>query len=262
MKCPHCNQEHPDDYQFCPKTGKKIELLKACTKNPSCPDHGKYIWPPDTQFCPRCGAKLEEKQKPKDEYVFNPRKKMSSVEDFRHGNIVIDSIILGRTSASELEKFKDEYSDDSYCELLDESVHVYGGLSLEQMKRILEINKQSDSQLISAMRDRVYDFSVYECNKIQFLKEIGFNEHDDDDNIVKLFESNGYVRIEPPVISEEWKEKLSKGLDIEGLYFISLEPNAYGNHVLISRELFGPLTIRVNWLREWTTYYDGVKHTI
>ena len=59
MKCPHCNQEHPDDYQFCPKTGKKIELLKACTKNPSCPDHGKYIWPSDSQYCPRCGSELD-----------------------------------------------------------------------------------------------------------------------------------------------------------------------------------------------------------
>lgn len=60
MKCPHCNQEHPDDYQFCPQTGEKIELLKACMNNPACPDHGKYIWPSDTRFCPRCSAILDD----------------------------------------------------------------------------------------------------------------------------------------------------------------------------------------------------------
>lgn len=26
MKCPHCKGEHPEDYEFCPKTGKKINV--------------------------------------------------------------------------------------------------------------------------------------------------------------------------------------------------------------------------------------------
>ena len=63
MKCPHCNREHPDDYQFCPITGQKIEpQFKACT-NESCPDYGKYILPLDAKFCPRCGKPIQEVRK-------------------------------------------------------------------------------------------------------------------------------------------------------------------------------------------------------
>lgn len=59
MKCPHCSQEHPDNFQFCPVTGKKIApQFKACT-NEQCPDYGKYILPLDSRFCPSCGKALD-----------------------------------------------------------------------------------------------------------------------------------------------------------------------------------------------------------
>ena len=61
MKCPHCNQEHPDNTKFCPETGKKIESLKACS-NPDCPDFSKYILPLESHFCPSCGCELPESQ--------------------------------------------------------------------------------------------------------------------------------------------------------------------------------------------------------
>lgn len=58
MKCPHCNQEHPADFQFCPRTGKKTELLnKACT-NKQCSAYGKYVLPLDAIFCPNCGCSI------------------------------------------------------------------------------------------------------------------------------------------------------------------------------------------------------------
>lgn len=64
MRCPHCGQEHPDNFQFCPVTGKKIEIIKdstseliACT-NPSCDDYGKKLLPADSRFCPTCGTSL------------------------------------------------------------------------------------------------------------------------------------------------------------------------------------------------------------
>ena len=59
MRCPHCNGEHPDDYRFCPKTGKEIvPQLKACT-NADCPDYGKQILPLEAKFCPRCGRPIQ-----------------------------------------------------------------------------------------------------------------------------------------------------------------------------------------------------------
>ena len=55
MKCPHCSQEHPDSFQFCPVTGQRIApQFKACINN-QCPGFGKYILPLDSRFCPRCG---------------------------------------------------------------------------------------------------------------------------------------------------------------------------------------------------------------
>ncbi len=72
MKCPHCNQEYLEDYRFCPICGVGLDEHRTV-----------------------------EKQQER-EYVFNPCKKMLSVEDFRHGNIIIDGVILGRTPLSEL----------------------------------------------------------------------------------------------------------------------------------------------------------------
>ena len=59
MRCPHCGQEHPDNFQFCPVTGQRIvPQFKACT-NEQCPDFGKYILPLDSRFCPSCGKVLD-----------------------------------------------------------------------------------------------------------------------------------------------------------------------------------------------------------
>ena len=56
--CPYCKEEHPDGYKFCPVTGNKLELLKACT-NEDCPDYGKHILPLEAKFCPRCGSPIK-----------------------------------------------------------------------------------------------------------------------------------------------------------------------------------------------------------
>lgn len=57
MKCPHCNGEHPDEYLFCPMTGKEIPQLPACS-NPDCDIFGKHILPLEAKFCPSCGQPL------------------------------------------------------------------------------------------------------------------------------------------------------------------------------------------------------------
>lgn len=62
MQCPHCNQEHPDSYKYCPLTGNEIVRFKMCT-NPDCKMFGKQEYPSDNVFCPYCGSKLEYLQK-------------------------------------------------------------------------------------------------------------------------------------------------------------------------------------------------------
>lgn len=257
MKCPHCNQNHPDDYQFCPVTGKKMESLKACS-NPKCLEYGKHLLPTDSLFCPKCGHELEEVTTPS--YVFNPRKRMSSVEDFQHGNIIVDGIVLGLTPASELKKNPGGE--------ITEGIYAEGGLSTEDFDRILEASEQNDPQLLSAMRDRVYAFSFYvnfhDCSNISFLNELGINkinlgEKEGENEMVEVLERNGYVRIEPPVIRKEWEEKnLMRGEKIayDTLYFISKEPNAYGNYINLTCGESSPISIGVSWLRDWKLYYS------
>lgn len=51
MKCSHCDQEHPEDTQFCPMTGKKIIMPGFCQQ---C---GKPV-DPNWRHCTHCGRKL------------------------------------------------------------------------------------------------------------------------------------------------------------------------------------------------------------
>ena len=57
MKCPHCNQYHPDNIKFCPQTGKQLPQHLSCT-NPECSNFGRNNLPIDSRFCPDCGQKL------------------------------------------------------------------------------------------------------------------------------------------------------------------------------------------------------------
>ena len=59
MKCPHCNQEHPEGTIFCPKTGMKMPSALLSCPNKGCVNHERYVLPIDSKFCPDCGCKLE-----------------------------------------------------------------------------------------------------------------------------------------------------------------------------------------------------------
>lgn len=55
MKCPHCNEVHPDDTKFCPETGKK---MMRCCPNEGCTSHAQFIIPITYKYCPECGTSL------------------------------------------------------------------------------------------------------------------------------------------------------------------------------------------------------------
>lgn len=58
MRCPHCDQEHPDNTKFCPETGNKLELQSHLCNNPNC-DFRQPL-PLTANFCPNCGKELFE----------------------------------------------------------------------------------------------------------------------------------------------------------------------------------------------------------
>jgi hypothetical protein len=53
MRCPYCNQEHPDKTIFCPTTGKKIAVPLYCT---NCGAEVQPAW----KVCPKCGNPVGE----------------------------------------------------------------------------------------------------------------------------------------------------------------------------------------------------------
>ena len=147
MKCIHCNQEHPDDFMFCPKTGAKIEpQLKACT-NKECQDFGKYILPLEAKFCPRCGEKIEEEESSEEKK--NTNKTSSKKEEsygYINGHEYVDlglpsglkwaTCNVGADSPEEYgdyyawgeteTKYEDGYDEDN-CDLYGEDIEDIGG---------------------------------------------------------------------------------------------------------------------------------------
>lgn len=43
MKCPHCGQEHPDDFLLCPYTGKSLKSQTKVCGNPDCQYPNVYL---------------------------------------------------------------------------------------------------------------------------------------------------------------------------------------------------------------------------
>ena len=58
MKCPHCNQEHPEGTKYCPYTGKEMPESMLSCPNPDCVNYGRSILPNDYKFCPICRTEL------------------------------------------------------------------------------------------------------------------------------------------------------------------------------------------------------------
>jgi len=57
MQCPYCNNEHPDEADFCPITGHSLRT--SSISSVACPHCGGIV-PPGAQFCPDCGKAIEE----------------------------------------------------------------------------------------------------------------------------------------------------------------------------------------------------------
>ena len=81
MKCPHCNQEHPEGTKFCPETGQKMPSLCGCP-NPNCVNYMKTDLSSSFKYCPECGTLLSgEETKPTDNAGTTLLELISSVED-------------------------------------------------------------------------------------------------------------------------------------------------------------------------------------
>ena len=170
MKCPYCGQEHPDNFQFCPVTGKKIEIIKestseliACT-NPSCDDYGKHILPADSRFCPSCGEKIKDKEEYSDKRVYY----------FTHENNIISCCVLN-CCIKDLSDIIEDYSEAFPECKLEESVF----LNREKLVSCIIFN----SNMIT--EDNLEDWEF-----IDILEDCGFQEIDNNDDTMVSYVSD------------------------------------------------------------------------
>ena len=165
MKCPHCGQEHPDNFQFCPVTGQKlISQLKACTYK-QCLDYGKYVLPSDSKFCPTCGSVIEKEVEPYIEFL-----------SFYH-------IILGKNNiydvdTNKYEKFEEPMFGNVETIVTDTTINGC---------EVTCIAKQSDKNIFSILIDEINENVLPES-----WKKLGINYGNLLFSVEKFFCRNGF----------------------------------------------------------------------
>ena len=111
MKCPHCSQEHPDDFLLCPYTGKSLKPQTKVCGNPDC----KYPNVPiEAKFCPRCGWAFSQ-----DDNDGSKQKGKTYSQD--NDGLTDYNIVLGKTTVNELEEnfdiiLKEDEGNDEFYE--------------------------------------------------------------------------------------------------------------------------------------------------
>ena len=111
MKCPHCGQEHPDDFLLCPYTGKSLKSQTKVCGNPDCQYPNVPI---EAKFCPRCGWDFSQ-----DDNDGSKQKGKTYSQD--NDGLTDYNIVLGKTTVNELEEnfdiiLKEDDDDDELYE--------------------------------------------------------------------------------------------------------------------------------------------------
>ena len=177
MKCPYCNQEHPDNTLYCPQTGRKIQDEKlACTENPHCPIYGKFILPTGSRFCPECGSPIKQRVTPRERQTGNGNNSSSATLNFNVNGVTFNMI---KIEAGSFMMGDDTYPDSSLSYPSHKAVVsdiFYLGETLVTQDRWISVMGNNPSRFIGNLRP-VEQISWYECRLfIKKLNEILYTE--------------------------------------------------------------------------------------
>ena len=215
MKCPHCNQDHPDGTVFCPLTGNRIQM-QSC-QNPQCINYGKFNLPLDSKFCPDCGTPIE--------------KRWSNIEDFRQGDIIIDCISLGITNLVETIKsgkysIYDEDGKVSFMRISDGILSLTVHTPFEEIGNFVAGFADSDAFNTDFIFNSLKVFTWLNVDlDSPFFEEVGLHISNNFNNNVRLLQQNGYTRIKNILKADQNKSKAAS--------FVCKTINSHGSYTFI-----------------------------
>ena len=233
MKCPHCNQEHPEGTKFCPQTGKLIQQLLSCP-NYKCKNFDKYNLLLDTRFCPECGTPIQS---------------VPSGED-----ISVHEIVLGQTTLRELRQkgYEIENDEGQYTvDIDDDSFDVK--LFCATYREVEEFSKNfiepsvfnKDFILNTHKTVSLIEFNSFDDCGV--FKKIGLSDDCDEDEIIEILEDNGYMQIENFLKDED-----------DVVPFVRERKDSAGNTIFLTiHSCQNGGIFFANLLNEWKSYKTG-----
>lgn len=236
MKCPYCNQNHPDDTKYCPQTGKQIKQQLLSCLNSKCKYFGKHILPLDTHYCPDCGTPMHDIPS--------------------GGDISVHDIILGQTTLRELrqKEYEIENDDGQYkIDIDDDSVEVVLFCATyretEEFGNTLNdpsvLNKDfilNRRKTVSAIYFASFDNDV--CNELGLT-----DDYDEKEEIIEILEDKGYMQIE---------NLMKEDSDDDVLTFVRENKDSKGNTIfLMVFNNYQSIWFMANVVNEWKSYKTG-----
>ena len=196
MICPHCNQEHPEGTKFCPMTGERIinEQLISC-KNDGCANFGRSVIPIHNRFCPECGSPLGTG------YLNMPysNRKWSTREDFKHGNVIVNGIMLGGAYPIDfLQSIIAPYKEGSIA-FVPITKDSYALLPLDIAREESLEEKFSDKYVLddefANRATKAVEWMQVSYDDFPLFRELGVKYPNEKINNIEILEANGYFRI-------------------------------------------------------------------
>lgn len=211
--------------------------------------------PFSSNYCPNCGNRIEKESCIGDIW--------SSVDDFSKGNIIMNGVILGKTSLEELtQKYDVEHSFDEYAADINKNIEVvitdYKISDVDSLNSRLdeyinpsavnEIKLLNAEQVVNEVRVRfVEEGKDIEC---PFMSELGFTRHcypfEKESNIC-IFKEMGWIQIQ----NIKTRDK-----DQSVATFVTKQPNQ-NEDFIFARICRKRIEFYTNLMREWISYKTG-----
>ena len=239
MKCPHCNQEHPEGTRYCPMTGNEIlPQLQSCPKS-TCANYGKLVIPANYLYCPLCGSALRGS---------------SSPQPSTGSDIAYNGVILGQTTLQDLRNRSVEvrYEQGGYFALLNEEHEIFASifrLKPDELNKFIKRYKKPNKDFF-LNREKIVNMMMFmSLNHCPILNDIYINANSDKDEIVNILEENGWMRIESQFKDDDEENNYS---------FVRTLPDSVGNRIFltVAEEGVGAC-FSANCMKEWKSYDTG-----